>query len=513
MIQAMYNGVSGLRSHKTMMDVISNNIANINTVGFKTSRVGFKEMFNQTIKGATAAKSGGAGGTNPTQIGLGVSVGSIDTSQNQGSLQPTGKITDLAIEGNGFFIVGDGQGRCYTRDGQFSIDSSGYLVTSGSGLKVLGWMADVITGAIDSTAPISNTSFISLPVGQLARQTTEVTYGGNLDSSTAAGDTQSGSAMIYDTLGTQHTLGVTFTKVQRPMITQGYADTDTTTVGTGTISVTIGAGMLDATTTDVTIGAVTTLDGLRAALDAVPGLDATITDLGPAGGATRYGVQVTSANGRQVSLSTNLAGGTTPTFSMSAAGAGEWTWTATESGTAVGSGTIIFDENGKCPRAVGTVSIPLSNGANSPLAAELSFGSITQLSGTTTVGATSQNGLPMGMLDSFTIGQDGIISGVFTNGTSQPLAQIALTAFSNASGLTKIGSNLLVESSNSGLPQISQPAVGSMGKINAGFLESSNVDLPTEFANMIVAERGFQANSRIITTSDEILQELVQLKR
>lgn len=512
MIQAMYNGVSGLRSHKTMMDVISNNIANINTVGFKTSRVGFKEMFNQTIKGATSAKSGGAGGTNPTQIGLGVSVGSIDTSQNQGSLQPTGKITDLAIEGNGFFIVGNGQGRFYTRDGQFSIDSSGYLVTSGSGLKVLGWMADVITGAIDSTAPISNTSFISLPVGQLARQTTEVTYGGNLDSSTRAGDTQSASAMIYDTLGTQHTLGVTFTKVQRPMVSQGYADT-TTVVGSGTLSVTVGADTPDAATYTVVIPAGATLADLRNSLDTVTGVNAVITDHGAAAGADRYTVDLTSTTGRQVSVSGSLTGGTAPVFSMSDTGAGEWTWRATEGGVSVGSGTITFDGQGKCPRAVGTVSIPLSNGANTPLEAELIFGSITQLSGTTTISATSQNGLPMGMLDSFTIGQDGIISGVFTNGTSQPLAQIALTAFSNAGGLTKIGSNLLVESSNSGLPQISQPAVGSMGKINAGFLESSNVDLPTEFANMIVAQRGFQSNSRIITTADEILQELVQLKR
>jgi flagellar hook protein FlgE len=143
----------------------------------------------------------------------------------------------------------------------------------------------------------------------------------------------------------------------------------------------------------------------------------------------------------------------------------------------------------------------------------LSFQSITQLAGNTTVSATSQNGLPLGGLDSFSIGKDGVISGSFTNGMSQPLGQMALAQFSNAAGLTKAGNNLLIESSNSGLPQIGQPSEGSLGNITAGFLESSNVDLPTEFAAMIVAQRGFQANSRIITTSDEILQELVQLKR
>jgi len=408
MIQAMYNGVSGLRSHKTMMDVISNNIANINTIGYKAARVSFKEMFSQTLKGATAPRSGGSGGTNPAQIGLGSSIGSIDVSQNQGSLQPTGKITDLAIEGNGCFIMSDGQGMFYSRDGSFIIDSAGNLVSAGSGLKVLGWKADRVTGAIDSTSPISSASVISLPVGQLARQTTEVTYGGNLDSSMAAGETHSVSALIYDSLGTKHTLWVTFTK------------------------------------------------------------NAT---------------------------------------------ANEWAWEAVEGGAAVGSGTITFDGTGKSPSASGTISLPLTNGANTPLGSTLSFGAITQLAGDTTVSATSQNGLPLGMLDSFTIGKDGVVSGVFTNGTSQPLAQIALSVFSNPSGLNKVGNNLLVESSNSGLPQIGQPSVGSIGKVIAGFLESSNVDLPTEFANMIVAQRGFQANSRIITTSDEILQELVQIKR
>lgn len=203
---------------------------------------------------------------------------------------------------------------------------------------------------------------------------------------------------------------------------------------------------------------------------------------------------------------------------------GEWSWEATSPDAdplaSVGSGTIQFDSNGKNTIPTGQISLALaaSNGAVNPIEVDLSFASITQYDGSYEgtygdVKSTYGDGLTMGTLDSFTIGKDGVISGQFTNGMQQRLGQIALAQFSNPSGLSKIGTNMLAESGNSGLPQIGQPASSSFGKITSGFLESSNVDLPTEFANMIIAQRGFQANSRIITTSDEILQELVQLKR
>lgn len=416
MIQAMYTGVSGLRAHKMQMDVISNNIANINTVGFKASRVNFKEMLSQTLRGATAPKPGGVGGTNPVQIGLGTGIGSVDISQSQGSLFATGKSTDIAIEGNGFLVLGDGQGKYFTRDGSFQIDSEGTLVSASTGLKVLGWTADPVTGEIDTTAPITAASVLRLPVGQLAlaRQTSQITYGGNLDSMTAAGGDYSATVQIYDSLGASHSLTLTFTKT---------------------------------------------------------------------------------------------------------ANDGEWAWVASSpdaaAGSTVGSGTLVFDAFGNATTPTGSISLDLEgfNGANSPIEMTLDFRSITQLAGDTTLSPASQNGLPLGALDSFTIGKDGVVSGCFTNGMTQALGRLALAQFANPSGLTKVGNNLMMENSNSGLPRIGQPGEGSLGNVTAGFLESSNVDLPTEFANMIVAQRGFQANSRIITTSDEILQELVQLKR
>lgn len=359
MIQAMYNGVSETRAHKSQMDVISNNIANINTVGFKTSRVNFREMLSQTLRGATAPKPGGLGGTDPVQIGLGTSIGSIDTLYTQGSLIATGKATDVAIEGSGFFILTDGQSKYYTRDGSFQLDSEGYLVASGSGMKVLGWAADPNTGEINTTSPVTFESAIRLPVGQLviSRQTTSVTYGGNLDAGTEVGQGYTISVEIYDSLGAPHTLTVLFTKTEND---------------------------------------------------------------------------------------------------------GEWTWEAgspdSEPGVPVGSGTIVFDSSGNCRTQSGNISLTLASprGANNPILASLDFRGITQLAGETTICPTSQNGLPLGGLDSFTIGKDGVISGFFTNGMCSPLGQIALAQFSNPSGLSRVGGNLLVETSNSGLPQITR---------------------------------------------------------
>lgn len=413
MIQAMYNGVSGLQAHKTQMDVISNNIANINTVGFKSSRMNFREMLSQTLRGAAEAKSDGVGGTNPMQIGLGVGIGSIDVSQIQGSLIATGKSTDLAIEGNGYLVLGDGQGRYYTRDGVLQLDSSGNLVSASSGLKVLGWMADPLTGILDTTQPVTAASGLKLPVGQLsvARQTSNVTFGGSIDSTKTS---EMVAVNIYDSLGVAHAVTINLTK---------------------------------------------------SAVD------------------------------------------------------GEWDWLATcpdaDPATIVGQGTIVFDAFGKSLTPTGNLSLTLlnDNGAVNPIQVTIDLTNVTQLAGGDSLMASFQDGVSLGTLDSFSIQKDGVISGVFTNGMSQNLGQLALALFSNPGGLSKANDNVFIETSNSGLPQIRQPGAGSLGNITSGFLESSNVDLPTEFASMIVAERGFQANSRVITTSDEILQELVQLKR
>ncbi len=424
MIQSMFSGASGLRAHQTQMDVIGNNISNINTVGFKASRAEFKAALSRTLRGGSAPGAG-VGGTDPVQVGLGVSVGNIGTIQTQGSLQYTGKPLDIAIEGGGFFVLGDGVGQYFTRDGSMTVDANGSLVTTGStGYRVMGWSANPTTGIIDSA---STPGEIRLPLGQwaLARQTSEVTYAGNLDVGTADGGTYSTKREIFDSLGKAYDLTVTFTK-------QPVAGTDNVT----------------------------------------------------------------------------------------------WTWTATatdpttkeEVGTFSGTSgnTITFDQSGKViSGGTPSTTLTLSNpgGANATLNLALDFTSLTSLAGTSSAVPTNQNGLPLGTLNSYTIDPSGVIIGTFSNGMTQSIAQIALADFTNPGGLSRIGGNIFSQSANSGLPQIGTPASGGRGKLSSGYLEMSNVDLSIEFTNMIIAQRGFQANSRIITTSDEMLQDLISLKR
>lgn len=414
MLQSMFSGASGLRAHQTEMDVIGNNIANINTVGYKAARAEFKQALSRTLRGGSGPTDG-MGGTDPAQIGLGVSIGSISTNQTQGSLQYSGRPLDLAIEGGGFLTLSDGNAQYYTRDGSLTVDSNGSLVTSGTGMRVMGWSADPRTGQIDNSASLSE---IRLPLGQwaLARQTSEVSYTGNLDATVADGNAVSTTYDVFDSLGKSHTLKVTFTK------------------------------------------------------------------------------------------------STTP---------GEWNWSATSpdgSFDTTGTGTVTFDTSGKIVsggHGAATLTLTDANGANTAIGMDLDFSKLTSLAGTgkSTVSPAAQNGLPLGTLNSYTINSSGVVTGTFSNGMTQAIAQVALADFTNPGGLAQVGGNVFSQSANSGLAQIGTPASGGRGKISSGYVEMSNVDLSTEFTNMIIAQRGFQANSRIITTSDEMLQELISMKR
>ncbi|HEY3266000.1 MAG TPA: flagellar hook protein FlgE [Armatimonadota bacterium] len=416
MLQSMFSGASGLRAHQTQMDVIGNNIANINTVGFKSSRAEFKQALARTMRGATAPGVGSSGGTDPLQVGLGVTVGAIGTLQTQGSLQYTGRSLDVAIEGNGLLVLSDGSNQLYTRDGSLTVNSDGTLTTSGAiGYRVMGWNANSTTGQIDPTGGLQE---IKMPVGQwsLARQTSAVTFGGNLDSSTATGGSVATSYKIYDSLGTSHTLQVSFTKTANP---------------------------------------------------------------------------------------------------------GEWTYTATSpDGTfgATGTGTVTFDTNGKITGSgvlPTTMTLTAPGGANATIPIDLNVANLSSLSGNgqSTITPTAQNGLPLGTLTGYSIDTSGIVSGAFSNGMTQAIAQISVANFTNPNGLEKLGGNVFGQSANSGLPQAGTPMSGGRGKLTANNLEMSNVDLSTEFTSMIVAQRGFQANSRIVTTSDEMLQDLMSMKR
>ncbi|MDZ7672968.1 MAG: flagellar hook-basal body complex protein [Halanaerobiales bacterium] len=205
MIRSMYSGVSGLKVHQNQMDVIGNNIANVNTTGFKGSRVTFKEMLNQTLSGASSPQ-GGRGGTNPKQIGLGVQLGSIDTNMGQGSLQSTGKMTDMAIQGNGFFIVNDGSQNYYTRAGNIDFDEEGYLVNTANGNRVQGWTADENGDFTGLT--VDNMGDIDFDQTMDANATENITTDGNLDASIADGESAIISTSIFDSLGFEHDVNI-----------------------------------------------------------------------------------------------------------------------------------------------------------------------------------------------------------------------------------------------------------------------------------------------------------------
>ncbi|MFQ3610553.1 MAG: flagellar hook protein FlgE [Fimbriimonadales bacterium] len=424
MWQAMLSGVASLKAHQVKMNVIGNNIANINTIGFKSGRAHFQDLMAQTFRAATRP-SEARGGTNPMQVGLGVKVGAIDTLPTQGALELTGRSTDLAIQGNGYFMLTNGRDVNFTRDGAFGLDSSGFLVHRGTGWKVLGWRADA-GGLIDTNQAITADSVLQFPVGSQAavRQTSTVQYTGNLNANAPATQTYATTVRVYDALGGAHDITLTFTNRQTPPL------------------------------------------------------------------------------------------GTPPSGA-----AMSWDWSAVEGASPVGDFTtgsntrLYFDSNGQLIGSTSqSITVTPTNGAP-PFTVELDLRQITSLAAESVVQPIYQDGFPPGTLQEFTIGIDGTIQGVFSNGLSRPMGRIALSLFSNPTGLERLGNNMWRMTDNSGLPQIGAPTTGGLGDINAGYLEQSNVDLGGEFADMIVTQRGFQANTRIVSVVDELLADVVNMKR
>lgn len=465
MMRSMYSGVSALRAHQLKMDVIGNNIANVNTVGYKASSVSFSEMYSQTLKGASSS-SDSRGGTNPMQVGLGASVASIAVNHSKGSIQRTDIATDLMIDGSGFFVVtndANAQNKYYTRAGNFQMDEQGFLVTT-EGLRVL----DV------NMKPIQ----VNMSDTKNATQTSNITINGNINVSSGNYTT---TTDIYDSLGDIHTLNVNF-------------------VGDA----------LKSTTTDPVAPPDTSYDPLNYNADGTPlgtipdrnysFKKMTITD---ATGTQRFPdptatpaldvYAMFNENGEVVDL-INVAAGANPTISTTA--------------RATNSGNLV-------------ISVPGASDITLPVDRSMFFtgGDVTKSRIFTHVSKESDakgvqlNGRSAGSIDTFNISSKGEIIGIYTNGERKVLQTLGLVDFDNPAGLEKIGGNLFQNTPNSGTPKYGAPATGSFGAITPGALEMSNVDLAAQFTEMITTQRGFQANSRVITTSDEILQELVNLKR
>ncbi|MCF6335077.1 MAG: flagellar hook protein FlgE [Spirochaetales bacterium] len=461
MMRSLYSGVSGLQNHQIRMDVIGNNISNINTIGFKKGRVNFQDMLSQTMSGA-ARPTNELGGVNPKQVGLGMTVASIDTIHTQGSMQTTGVMTDLAIQGNGFFVMSSGAKNFYTRAGAFGLDQDGLLINPANGMKVQGWEAETIDGQnfINAAADVGD---LVIPVGSKdpAAATSQVELACNLDKRTndinpdaGALETREGTwsidKTVYDSFGNTHTLRVNFTKIQGVENQwQGQVVIDPDSEVTTNTLVDVGETN---STADTFIVEFSNLGVLSGAIDS----QGDRVDVGTLEVGVGFDVLQTADEG---------AGQVRQNFVLNL---GE----------------------------VGSV-----------------VNSVTQFAEKSSTKAFRQNGYPMGYLENFKIDQSGQISGVYSNGTNRLLGQVALASFTNPGGLEKAGESTYVTSNNSGDPNISQSGIAGKGKMIAGALEMSNVDLAEQFTDMIITQRGFQANSKTITTSDQMLQELLTLKR
>ena len=482
MMRSLYSGVSGLKNHQTRMDVVGNNISNVNTTGFKSSRVTFSDTLSQTLSGASAPTEN-RGGTNPKQIGLGSATSAIDTLFTDGSVQSTGVNTDLCLSGNGLFIVKDGNLSYYTRNGNFKFDKEGYYVNS-DGLKVQGWSATTPGETISTNGQPSE---ICIPAGKtMAAAATKVaTFSKNLDAAEPRIDSM--------------------TVTYKDGTTEAVADGTTTVVKVGqngynnkeVSSITL--KMSDGTTTTETSGA------FKLKNSKPKTTIATIYDsLGNAHKVTIYmtKTKVDSAKGNQWTISLDPAGskqqeikesdGTTTTVIMEDA-------------------TLQFDVNGGLTMGSASAKLTLTNGAGTGQSVNMTFDDVTQYAGSSTAFATT-DGNAAGTLKSVSIDSAGVITGTYTNGLNVQEAQVAIAQFNNASGLTKTGNSLYTESNNSGTPNIG--TISDLGcTVTPSSLEMSNVDMASELTDMIVTQRGYQSNSKIITVSDELLETLINMKR
>lgn len=402
MMRSLFSGLTGMRAQQLQMDVIGSNIANVNTAGYKASRVTFEDLLYQSLRAETEV-------VNAVQVGSGVRAGTIDTLFGQGSPQPTGNGLDLAISGEGFLVLNQQGSRVYTRAGGLSFDKQGYLIQKPSGNRVMGWKADS-TGQVQPGLALQE---LRVEPGTRAQATasTGVWFTGLLDARLPVGSTVVRDIKVIDELGRDHILTISFTRD-----------------------------------------------------------DAT-----------------------------------------------NWSWDipAPGGGASLGSGVITFSA-GRVTAATavsGPITWDLADGITPPMQFTLDFSGCELGGGETTVAGTQIGGVAAGSLEDVAFDESGQMIGIYSNGTRQVLGQLALAIFTNPGGLERSAQNLFLESGASGTADTrTVPGVG-RGKFNLGSLEMSNVDLTQEFAAMILSQRAFQANSRIITTTDELLQEVVNLRR
>jgi len=464
---SLYSGISGLDTLGNSMAVIGDNIANVNTTAFKSSRASFEDLLSQKLWVASGT----------AQIGRGVRMSTVSADFSQGSFENTDQATDLAVGGNGFFIVSnrDTADRYYTRAGQFTFDKDGYLVNP-QGLVVQGWQLDPTTN--EDVGDITNIVLANFSSPPAATNLVQMTT--NLDSRTpvetvnsdlqanwnANNDPPIGSTLydyqtsinIYDSLGSQHTITLYFDRTTNP-------------------------------------------NEYEFLVTSPPSDDSDAAAKGAMAGAYMHGVITFDNNG-------NMSGYSNLTLKDPADAA---TWNAFNPATDVGTnGYPEFQVDFNQPQLVElNLGLFYNGGAWSP---DASYRGTQYATAATTTNA-SQDGYGPGTLQNVAVDSNGVMTGHYSNGQITPLYRVALANFNNPLDLTKNGGNLYQQNQRTGDPSTGHPGTNGLGSIASNSLEQSNVDLADQFVKMIVTERGFQANSRIITTTDDMLQELINLKR
>lgn len=538
MMRSLYTGVSGLTNHQVRMDVLSNNIANVNTIGYKANRTVFADTLSQSMAGA-APPTGNRGGVNPMQIGLGVQTAAVDVLFTQGSHQTTNKYTDVAINGDGFFVVSDGLQDYYTRAGNFGFDLDGNLTMNGSTLKVQGWMADANFN-INSAAPVGDI-VIPKTYSVASKISSVAEFIGNLKANADVSKSYSASEKLIDSMGNSHEARTTYTKLNHTGTGASWlASTTVSDAVTGTVTNTSKIIEFDGngnfvSATDLNTGALQTetagvLSGnifgnLNLSDAAVLGEKAQATGMyvDASGNVRALGVRATCTgapdtwkveileNGNVVSTQ-SISGPAPATAAISPFTLSDGTTITLTDSINIPGGATNVTSGAYITAATNNPLAFTPNGGALPMTVQQDFSQLTQYSTDFTVKQTT-DGYAAGTMTSQSIDQAGVIVGHFSNGKNFNLGQIAMATFQNQEGLEKVGGTLFRETNNSGIANVGEAGTDNRGSLSPGKLEMANVDLSEEFTNMIVTQRGFQSNSRVITTSDEMLQELIGLKR
>jgi len=428
--------LTGLEADSTALNTIANDLSNMNTTAFKAQSTNFSDLFYQQI--------GSTGSGDPIQVGAGVKVASNEISFTQGSINSTGNSTDVALNGSGFFVVGNGAGGYeYTRAGNFSLDSAGALVTS-NGMNVMGYPA--VNGVVNTNAPLTA---VNVPVGQVQEPKATTTMGmtANLDATTAQGTQFPAQVTVYDSLGEPHVATVTFEP--------GAA------ANTWTYSVALPAADYSASGGDAAPAAITGTMTFNQS--------GNLTQVQPTGAANPS--TVGTAPGDVSSIALNFNPAATNVLVDGAAGL--------------------------------NVQWNLLGAAGTP--------TISQVDTASAVSATTQNGYASGQYQSFAIGSDGTVTASYSNGQQQNVGQLALANVTNSQGLNLMGNGDYQTTQASGTAVVGTSGTGGLATVQDDALEASNVNISTEFSDLIIAQRAFEANAKSVTTFDTVTQDTINM--